>query len=142
MPGYYDVYALATTRTTDVAERFLAHFAPEREESADDYTIPQFGDSPSHVFDRANEVIAYCVSHVTEPQSIYWRCLRDSDPAHAMVFFTTDGALLLGLAVVTDEDQWLKDLQAFAGSNVGCVLFEEAPPDSAEEFRRLVSRAA
>jgi hypothetical protein len=142
MSGYYDVYALATARTTDEVQRFLAHFAPEREESADDYTIPRFSDSPLYVFDRANEVIEYCVSHLTEPQSIYWRCLRESGPAHAMVFFTTDGALLLGLSVITDEDQWLKDLKAFAGSNVGCVLFEEAPPDSAEEFRRIISGAA
>ena len=56
-----------------------------------------------------------------------------------MAFFTTDGAILLGLSCFEGE-AWvrLKELRSFAGAKSGCILFEQPPPDSAAEFGRMI----
>ena len=56
-----------------------------------------------------------------------------------MLFFTSDGALILGLSVVEREDEWFSRLKEFAGSEVGCITFETAPPATAGEFRQLAA---
>jgi hypothetical protein len=139
MPGYCDIYALSAIRTADVVERFLNRFAPQREAMADEYEVPRYSDSPAIVFRRDTELVAYCVAHTSEPHSMYWRRLGAGDPAHVMVFFTPDEGLILGLSVVAESDHWLAKLLAFAGSDVGCVLFEDPPPDTARDFRALAA---
>jgi len=142
VPGYYDVYALAPARTAETVERFLARFAPACEPAADEYEVPRYPDAPAVVFRTPGELVAHCVAHPAEPHGLYWRCLGGGDPAHAMVFFTADGGLLLGLSVVSDADRWLAELLAATGSAVGWVGFEEPPPDSAREFAALAARHA
>jgi hypothetical protein len=142
VPGYYDVYALAPHRTVEAVERFLARFAPAHEPAADEYEVPRYADAPAIVFRTPGELVAYCVGHPAEPHGVYWRCLGGGDPARAMVFFTTDGALILGLSVASDADRWLAELLAATGSAVGWVGFEEPPPDSASEFAALAARQA
>jgi len=90
--GYFDVYALAPERTVSATERFLARFAPAREPAVAEYEVPRYADPPAAVFWTPGELVAYCVAHPAEPHGLYWRCLGDGDPAHAMVFFTADGS--------------------------------------------------
>jgi hypothetical protein len=141
MPGYYDVYALAPKRTAHEVERFLDRFAPKREAMADEYEVPRYSDNPVVVFRRDADLVAYCVTHPCEPHSMYWRRLGDGDPARVMAFFTPDEGLILGLSVVAESDQWLVELLAFAGSDVGCMLFEDPPPNTAKEFRALAEHS-
>ena len=139
--GFYDVYVLSPKRSAEMIDRFLGRFAPVREESADEYCVPRFSDTPEHLFRRASELIDFCVIHPREPQGIYWRSVAARDPAHAMAFFTTDAALILGLSVSADSDRWLAKLLAFTSAEVGLVLFEDPPPDTAAEFRALAHKS-
>ena len=45
MPEYSDIYVISNKRTKEVALSFLDSFIPNREESADDYHIPQFSEN-------------------------------------------------------------------------------------------------
>jgi hypothetical protein len=140
--GFYDVYVLAPARTADAVDRFLARFAPERQESGSEYAVPQYADAPAHVFQRDGDLVRYCVAHPHEPHGLYWQCLGAADPAHAIAFFTADGALILGLSVMADAERWLAELRAFTGSEAGCVLFEVPPPNTATAFRALAASSA
>lgn len=142
MPAYYDVYALAPARTAGAVDRFLTRFAPAREPAADDYPVPRFADPPAAVLRTPGELVAFCVARPAEPYAVYWRCLGDGDPAHAMAFFTADGGLILGLSVVEAPERWLADVRAETGGGVGWVGFEKPPPDTAREFATLAARQA
>ena len=135
MPPYADIYVLATSRTEAAVDEFLDYFAPQREQSAIDYSIPQHEDPPQRVFQTASEVVTYCCQHSTETQSIYWRRVGDGEPAHVMVFFTSDAQLIFGLSVSENvANQFLAELQRHAHSDIGYITFESPPPETAAEF--------
>jgi hypothetical protein len=84
----------------------------------------------------AEDAIAYCVEYSSESQSLYFRNLGDG-PAHVMMFFTEDGGLIFGLSVEGQSDAAFARLREHAQSEIGYVTFEEAPPPTAGEFKRL-----
>ncbi|MDB5349489.1 MAG: hypothetical protein JWN86_736 [Planctomycetota bacterium] len=142
MPAFADVYALAPDRSASLIRRFLDQFAPLREETAEGYEMPRFAESPDRLFGRAEELVDHLAAHPSEPYSVYWRNLGGGPP-FVMAFFTTDGAVILGLSCVEHESaEWLSRLRVFAGPGPHCTLFEQAPPDSAAEFRLLAEAAA
>lgn len=140
MPPYFDVYVLARQRSGAVANHFLDTFVQHREQSAGDYGLPQYETEPAIVLESAAEAIHYCDSHPNEAQSIYFRNLG-AGPAHAMLFFTQDGGLILGLSVERCEDEWFVRLKEFAGSEIGYISFESPPPATAAEFRQMATGA-
>ena len=143
MPPYADIYVLTKSRTETVVAAFLERFAPAREEMTDEYLIPQFAEAPRTVFTTSAEVIRYCCSHTSEPQSVYWRLLGDEDPAYAMVFFTSDAQLILGLSVNEEAaDRFLAELRSHAGSDIGYITFENPPPGTATEFCKIAREAS
>jgi hypothetical protein len=140
MPPYADIYVLTQSRTEATVLSFLDRFAPIRAETADEYCIPQYADSAHIVFRAAAEVVSYCCRYTSETQSIYWRRAGDGGPAYAMVFFTSDGFLILGLS--TEEsavERYFAELLTHAGSDVGYVTVESPPPDNSAEFRKFAS---
>lgn len=142
MSGFHDVYVLMTARTAESVERFLDRFVPHREPSTEEYRVPQFADEPTTVFFESMELVAYCVAQHDVAHGIYWRNLDDCDPFHAMVFFTSDGGMVLGLSVVANPDRWLGDLLSMIGGEIGYWTFEEPPPDSILEFKDRAARMA
>ncbi len=141
MPPYADVYVLSPGRSAAVAERFLDMFVPQREQSAAEYEFPQYADKPVVTVKSASEAIQHCEDHVSEAHSFYFRNLGPG-PAHAMVFFTSDCALILGLSVIDHEEEWFVRLKEYAGSEVGYISFETAPAATAGAFRELAASVA
>ncbi len=141
MPGYHDVHVLAPERSAAVANRFLAAFAPNREETTAEYAFPRYSAEPSIVFETAAEAIRYCIERPEEAQSLYFSN-RNGKPAWVMLFFTTDAALILGVSVESsEEDVALAELQCHAGSEIGYITFESPPADTAAEFRRIAEES-
>jgi hypothetical protein len=137
MPPFADIYVLAESRTEAAVSAFLTHFAPEREQSADEYLIPQ------RTLHTASEVIAYCCSHPSEAQSIYWRRIGDGDPAHVMAFFTSDARLIFGLSVSEDAaERFFAELRRHAHSDIGYITFESPPPETAAEFCQIAHESS
>ena len=139
MPGgYHDVYVLARERSAAEAARFLTAFAPNGIESASEYEFPEYSKRPTVVLTNSADAIRYCETHPTAANRFYFRNPKGI-PAHAMLFFTSDGGLILGLSVVKGERKALKELMAHAGSDVGFITFESPPPETIVEFRQAAA---
>jgi hypothetical protein len=138
VPPYCDVYVLSPERSATAAERFLDTFAPKREQSAEEYVFPQFAEQPLRALKSAREAIQYCEIHSGEAQSLYFRNLG-AGPAHAMLFFTSDGGLILGVSVVDQENEWITRLKEYVGTEFGYIAFESPPAATAAEFRELAA---
>ena len=132
---------LVGDRSPGLVTRFLDHFLPRREQSAAEYELPRFSDAPQTVFRHPAELMRYCAGHPHESHAIYWRNTEATNPAQGMVFFTSDGELILGLSSAPAlAEQFLADLKAFAGSVTGYIAFESPPPGTAAEFRDSANR--
>ncbi|MBE9553168.1 MAG: hypothetical protein IMF05_06885 [Proteobacteria bacterium] len=136
MGGFYDVYVLSGDRSKATVVQFFDRFLPERKETADDYPVPRYSDSPEICLDTADELLTYLEHHPDEPHSIYWASQASGDPYHAMLFATTDGHAVYGLSVVRNEREYLASLMAFLNSANGYIDFEYPPPDSAPKFEK------
>jgi hypothetical protein len=80
-----------------------------------------------------------CEEHTKIPHAIYWLNNQGADPKAAMVFYTNDGKMILGLSIEDEsrEQEWLAKLKSFSQSDQGCILYESPPPDNSEEFLKL-----
>lgn len=138
-----DVYVLTRERSLGMASRFIDRFAHNMEEGAEEYEFPQYADAPEIVYATATDLIARLVSEPRESHSVYWRPSdADARVSGAMLFFTTDNAMIVGVTVETEDVEELKtsltELAEHMDASVGCVLWETPPPDTAREFRDVV----
>ena len=140
MPEYADIYGLSETRTQGEIQRFLDRFLPSRIESADEYEVPQYSNSPHTVFQSADQLITYCCENPTQVHAIYWR--SDSVPRHGEVFFLSDGNLIFGISTPSEDhvsvDTTARDLCSFLSSCDVFVTYEDVPPQSALAFRSVL----
>jgi len=140
MPEYADIYAIGGDRTERAITQFLDCFLPSRVESADEYEIPQYSDSPTTMYTRASDLIRHCCTNQNEVHTIYWR--SDERPEHAMVFFLADGGVILGVSTPADVskrvDQIASTLERYIGSDNVFITYEDTPPESIREFCTLL----
>ena len=142
MPEYADIYALSERRTTQAITDFLDRFLPSRVQSADEYELPQYSDSPIAVFTNASDLIHHCCENPHEVHALYWR--SDATPEHAMVFFLADGGVVLGMSTPAEDsrrvDNIARTLEQFVANEDVIVAYEDTPPASSHAFRALVQR--
>jgi hypothetical protein len=148
---YYDIYVLANERSQRTVDKFLTTWAEGFHEAADDYPVPQYTKSHTKMFAVVNQLIEYLLTHPEEYYAIYWSNPdRAADLASAMLFFTVDKGLIVGVSSTrpmqfrdneTEVYRHLKALLENLGrdfdAQAGCVLYEVPPPDSAKEFKQL-----
>ena len=141
MPEYADVYAIGGDRTEQAITQFLDCFLPSRVESADEYEIPQYSDSPAVVYTRAADLIHHCCANRNEVHTIYWR--SDEELEHAMVFFLADGGVILGVSTPAENskrvDQIANKLERYIGGDNVFITYEDTPPESTHEFFALLN---
>ena len=143
MPDFADIYVLSKNRDKASILTFLESFACFREQSADEYEVLQYAQSPARIFRTPEELIDHCCHHKEECHAIYWRVLAN-EASHAMLFFLSDGHVIYGLSVDSEKqasidrlrDQMTETLEA----SPPLVLWECAPPDSATEFIAALSK--
>jgi hypothetical protein len=137
--GLYDIYVLSPKRSTVEIARFLDRFLPDREETADEYVIPQFSDTPEIEFRDAETLLTYLCENPNEPHAVYWLSKAACDPRCAMVFPMTGGQIVYGLSVEENEQEYLETLKTFMDSPIGYIDFENPPPDSPSDFEKVAS---
>jgi hypothetical protein len=139
-----DIYALSPERSAAVVERFLARFLPHRAPADANYTVWVGSDEPAAVFDTPEELAAFCQAEPRADARAYWTSRAGGEPHSAHVFFLTDGGLVLGLSVATQDhgacDRWLADLRAFAGAAHGYWTGECPPEDNVAVFSEVAQR--
>lgn len=149
--GYLaDIYVIQKSRSRKLGIDFLNHFLPLREESADEYQIPQYSDVSTHEFDNADDLMIYLESNPKYTQSIYW---RNKDPEslnkHGMIFYTRDGYMIFGISRNADmsgnlntanEDKCLRSMKEYFKTEMGYIDYENPPTETYTEFVEIVNK--
>jgi hypothetical protein len=137
-----EVYALAADRRTTTATKFLNYFMPNRLAVADEYPIPECSENLTRVFSTAEELMHYLAVNSTEPYGIYWNAALDEGLIRqAMLFYTSDGYLIFGLAAKFSGSKTLLDqLIVYSGSGIGMMGTEQRPPETAVEFKEMTQK--
>ena len=140
-----DLYALAGERSHQVMRRFRDQWLTGFEESADEYEFPQYSVRPDAVYGSPWQLIDRLLAEPTQPHSLYWRNPRPGYVLHAMLFFTTDGGLIVGLTVTTEDPDLaattLRLLAKSVDARYSYSAWEQPPPDTASEFEAKARRA-
>ena len=141
MPEYSDIYVISDKREKSTVEDFLDHFLPRREESADEYGVPQYSENPEILFDNADALIEYCAKHKNTEHAIYWRALDNKKPEHCMVFYLADGNVIYGLSTDAIDQPYakrlLEEMKSFLGTDLGYIGHEASPDVSnLKEFKK------
>jgi len=139
-----EIYVLCSDRSSSFAVRFLNEFLHTREPSAGEYAFPQVSDEPVQVFQDAFELFALLEANPREPYAFYWNNRLSTASIHqAMLFYTKDDHLILGLAVDPAlQAVEMTRLKQFAGTDVGYFGWEQPPPETAAEFISIVASSA
>lgn len=135
-----DCYVLVNNRTKKYIHSFLDRFIPNREESANEYEVPQYSDNPLIIFQTADELITHLAENLHLNHTIYWRNKSDSELQGAMCFFTNDGNVIVGLYCHSRtgdpriENEYFRQLKEFCHSEIGYIAYEEPADHSTAEF--------
>jgi len=136
MPYYADIYILIDSREPEFVNKLLAEFLSGRPvERQTEYDVSLFyNDKPEETFYSAQEVMRFMEQNPHHVYSIYWH--SDSSSKKAGVWYTDDGAMILGIAceAETEEDQLLLDLKKYFSADYGYITYEQPPPHNREEF--------
>lgn len=138
-----DIYVLVPKRTRGYVDKFLTKWATSFGEVADEYVLPQYSMQPEARFQDVNLLIEQLVNKPNELYGIYWiNPERNEDIVSAMLFFTIDGELIVGISTkhsrAVDLFELLIKILDDVDGRLGAVFFEQPPPDSANEFITLV----
>jgi hypothetical protein len=130
-----EIYVLCEARSATAARLFLETCLPARTALTNEYPFPQFDSSPSNVFRSPEELILHLESRGDESYSIYWDSKSDEGPRQAMLFFTTDGAMIAGLVVrERDAHDAILHLAQRVNGRFAYIDSSNCPPDNSEGF--------
>ncbi len=130
-----EIYVLCKERSKKLVFEFLDRFFPEREASSEDYPYPEYSDDPECVYDDCDELFEVLENNTEESYSVYWDSTNDGEVKNAMVFFTEDGGMIVGIAVECDDcGVWLKKLSEVVEGEYGYVSFDSPPPETRKDF--------
>ena len=138
MPPCTDTYVLTVHRNQEFIGQFLDEFLPRRRVSSFGEQVPRFAKQPERTFRTAEELLAFLLENPEYEQVIYYSNLDAGDPEYAVLAFTNDGKLILGLSCAESHEEvaaaYRTRLKTFAGSEYAYSAFEYAPDSSTEEF--------
>lgn len=124
-----ELYALSKDRSASAVLAFLDRFAPGRVPASVDYPVPAYGPVTTVTFETDREIMDYLQVHQHQPYNLYWNNFPPDSVATAMVFYTRDGAVILGLAVDPEEAKArLAELAAFAKTKYFAFGWGAPPP--------------
>lgn len=134
-----EIYALAKDRSAKFATSFLDTLLPCRMAVADNYPVPECADVPTQVFQCEDQLFDFLEANPDMGYGLYWNSRSaTSQISQAMLFYTDDGYLILGLAVDPQSAlRILEELKRFASTEFGMVGSEQRPPETAQEFIAL-----
>lgn len=132
-----EIYVLCKDRSRKLALDFLDEFLPEREELVNEYSYPQYSDE-SKIIDDVNELMCILEEIGNESYSLYWRNVSNSDVETALVFYTEDMGMIVGVVVEEKNCEYiLRKLSTFVNAEFGYITIESPPPNNRREFINL-----
>lgn len=137
-----EIYVLCRDRSKKQALDFLDEFLPKRRALAENFPFPEYVDDPEVVFQAPETLISLLEERRDESYALYWQNQADGPVHQAMIFFTEDGGMMVGVVVdESDSKFWLQRLGKAVSGTYGYVNFESPPPGNTEEFKAVCSGA-
>ncbi len=131
MPEYADIYVLAKDRSIRSAENFLDEFLPKRENSADEYELPQYADDPEEIYPVPLPVLKQCESNSSLEYRFYWRATNHRKPEHAIIIYLNDGEVVYGVSTDASDEEFVssiyREMKEYLGTECGFVGYEHCP---------------
>ena len=141
MAQYIDSYYLVEHRKPILVKQFLDKYMPNAIESAEDYPVPLYNDSPVTVFYNIETLLFYLEREKECEYAVYWQNLNENQRIkHFMVFHTDDGKMIFGVSVAASKPDDLlsitvfNELKVYLNSEIACITAEEPPPANSQEF--------
>lgn len=137
-----DIYVLIDSRAKNTIENFLNKYLMEWKEYVDEYAVPQFSDNPKMIFKHDFELMDYCEKNTNAVQTIYWSNKKDVEPQQAMVFYTDDNKMILGLSVDNEGlgNKYLNDMKLFLNSDYGYITYGNPAPNNSKKFIKIMNK--
>lgn len=127
-----EISAFGKIRTAGYALAFLDQFLPNRQPVNEEYPVPESQDPPGFVFQTDLE------TNASEPYALYWNDASPSQYDQAMLFYTRDGKIIMGLSCEESVlEEKYRQLREYSGSQWILYGWEQHPPDSSEAFLKL-----
>ncbi len=139
MPPCIDCYTLIDRRDKVAALAFLDAFLPRRRSLYAEHQLPRDAEVAEVVLKSDEEAMEYLEAHSDEVYTIYTVAESEADLNYAMVGYTRDGKMTLGLSCEGRQPElaadYLRKLKSFARTSDGYCGVEMAPPETTEEYR-------
>ena len=143
MPPCIDCYTLIERRDTQAALDFLDAFLPHRSSLYEEHHLPHDAEGAEVVLNTDEEAMDYLAERPDRRYTIYTVNEAAAEPNYAMVGYTRDGKMVLGLSCEEEHPalaaEYLSRLKAFAGTDHGFCGAEVAPPETAAEYEEAVA---
>jgi len=137
-----ELYALGANRSATFNRAFLDRFLPDRKPCSQDYPVPEAAAEPEAILETESEILVYLESHPKEPYGLYWNDAAPSTYDQAMLFYTSDGMVIFGLACGEHSvEEKLKKLRECVGAKWAMKGWEQRPPETSTEFIKLCQQA-
>jgi hypothetical protein len=137
----FDCYVLAPQRTAEIAIAFLERFLPARDAQFEPSDPSDVLGLPRGV--STQEIVSFLEANPDVAYSMYWRRRGGDTSLFAILAFTADAQLILGLSSCRDDDpecaqETLEEIIDAVGAEYGYAAVEAAPAASREDFLRRV----
>ena len=133
-----DAYVLVEDRSKSKAEAFLAKFAPGFRPLVDEYDIPYRANQPERFLRGTASLLEFMEANASYRHVAYFAPRSVTPIRYAIVAFTTDGHMILGLSVIEEEENLartlLARLEAFAESDLSFYAAETPPSPNRASF--------
>jgi hypothetical protein len=135
-----EIYVLCRSRSKAIADGFLDAFGRSRTQAAEDYPYPEFTDAPEITYKTPSELIERLENDCNSSYSIYWDCHSANEPGQVMLFFTSDGRMIVGIGGPKSSiERELQRITTLVDGEYGYVTSGSCPPDSFDEFAEIAT---
>lgn len=135
-----EIYVLCRSRSKAVASRFLNAFGTSRKQVAEEYPYPEFADEPETTYMNPSDLIERLENDHDSSYSVYWDCHSEDEPDQVMIFFTSEGRMIVGIGGPTGSiESELEKIATLVGGEYGYVTSGSCPPDSRDEFVKIAT---
>lgn len=129
-----EIYVLCKERSKKLVLNFLDEFLPDRKEVNSEYPYPQYVGNAEN-FNDVDKLLNILEENKNESYSLYWENKTESELQNAMVFYTKDMGMIVGLVIEENEcENIFKKLANFVDGDYGYITFESPPPENKSEF--------
>lgn len=140
-----DIYVLAKNRSAKTAQDFLERYLPERKYNEGKYEFYSYegNEEVKFKFDSENEMLQLVGQKDTLTLNCPFYSIKQNELIRMIrLYYLSDGGMICCININQNdkkEDELLKELKLFLGSEYGMVSYHIPPPNTKIDFINTVN---